>query len=391
MKIQRVKAILNKEITRMVKDPATLFLIVLFPLLLTLAFGFSFGAIGSSGETTYHIAVINQDTNSESGQSTDWSAHFIGNLSTHEILEVDLSYSLENIEEAEAALLQGELSAIVMIPQNFGLSIDSFWDSPLDPSQWINVSLSLQLDQGSMIISDLLPPVIQQALAETIYGPEVSTIQSPITLGTPDLVDAKKYTQFDYFAPGLFAFATIFLIMTISQSLTTEKKQGLLKRIYLTPTRSSEIMMGLTLSNVIAASVQTAIVFIMAFIMGYSPVITFGSILVAFLTTIVFSLTCIGFGLITGVISKNEGMATGISFVFIMPMMFLGTFVTLGEPTWLNKLMPSHYVTETLKALFLRQVSPWSGIIWANIGILTTISICVFILGIVAYNKFSKK
>ncbi|MHA1522748.1 MAG: ABC transporter permease, partial [Promethearchaeota archaeon] len=159
----------------------------------------------------------------------------------------------------------------------------------------------------------------------------------------------------------------------------------------LTPTRSSEIMMGLTLSNVIAASVQTTIVFIMAFIMGYSPLVTFGSIFVAFLATIVFSLTCIGLGLIVGVISKNEGMATGLSFVFIMPMMFLGTFVTLGEPTLLNKLMPSHYVTETLKALFLRQVSPWSGIIWTNIGILAAISAVVFVLGILAFNKFSKK
>lgn len=375
----------------MVKDPATLFLIVLFPLLLTLAFGFSFGAIGSSGETTYHIAVINQDTNSVGSQSTDWSVHFIGNLSTHEILEVDLSYSPNDIEDAEAALLQGELSAIVIIPQDFGLSIDSYWDSPLDSSQWINVSLSLQLDQGSMIINNLLPPVIQQALAETIYGPEVSTIQSPITVGSPDFVEVKKYTQFDYFVPGLFAFATIFLIMTISLNITMEKKLGLLKRIYLTPTRSSEIMMGLTLSNVITATVQTAIVFIMAFIMGYSPVITFGNILVAFLATIVFSLTCIGLGLIVGVISKNEGMSTGLSFVFIMPMMFLGTFVTLGEPTLLNKLMPSHYVTETLKALFLRQVSPWSGIIWTNIGILAAISACVFVLGILAFNKFSKK
>ncbi|MHA1522339.1 MAG: ABC transporter permease, partial [Promethearchaeota archaeon] len=270
MKFQRVKAILNKELSGLIKNPATLFLIVLFPLLLTLAFGYSFGAIGSTGETTYRIAVINQDTNSITSQTTDWSAHFVGNLSTHDILEVDVSYSLENIEEAEAVLLQGGLSAIVIIPQNFGLSIDSFWDYPMDPSQWINVSILLQLDQGSMIISDLLPPVIQQALAETIYGPEVSNIQSPITVGNPDFVEVKKYTQFDYFVPGLFAFATIFLIMTISLGITTEKKLGLLKRIYLTPTRSSEIMMGLTLSNVIAASVQTTIVFIMAFIMGYS-------------------------------------------------------------------------------------------------------------------------
>ena len=35
MKLQRIKAIFLKDILRMVKDPASLFLIVVFPMLLT--------------------------------------------------------------------------------------------------------------------------------------------------------------------------------------------------------------------------------------------------------------------------------------------------------------------------------------------------------------------
>lgn len=384
MKLQRIRAVFLKEVMRMIKDPATLFLIVIFPMLLTIAFGFSFGAIGSASETTYNVAVINQDTTSN---NLLWAENFIGNLSNHEILIIDSNISLT---DAQDALLKGEYSAIVLIPQNFGDSIDSYWNNPLDPSQWENVTVSLQLDQGSMIISDLLPPVINQALAETIYGPSISSMQTPISLGSPDLVEVEKKSQFDYFAPGLFAFATIFLIMTIAQNLTTEKQKGLLKRIYLTPIKSSEIMVGLTLANIITAVFQTLIVFLMAFIVGYSPGVTFAAMFVAFLTILIFSLTCIGFGLITGIVSKNEGMATGLSFIFIMPMMFLGTFVTLGEPTFANKLMPSFYVTETLKALFLRGNAPFSGIVWGNVGILSGISIIVFILGIWTFKKFSK-
>lgn len=384
MKWQRIKGIISKEFTRMTKDPALIFLIIIFPVLLTIAFGFSFGAIGATEETTYKIAVINEDGD---GDYSEWADHFIGNLSTHEILEVQTELSLE---EAEQNLQEGQLSGLIVIPVGFGESIDSFWSHPLNESQWVNSSLSLQLDEGSMIAKDLLPPVISQALSETIYGPTTSTIKSPVTIGVPNLVDVEKHTTFDYFAPGLFAFATIFLIMTIAEGLAKEKEQGMMKRIYLTPTKSSEIMTGLTLSNITAAMAQTIVVFVMALIVGYSPTITAGNIFVGFMASLIFSLTCVGFGLITGVLSKNSGMATGMSFIFIMPMMFLGTFVSLGEPTIANRLMPSFYVTETFKALFLRNADPFSAIVWGNIGILSGISVVVFLLGVVAFKRFSR-
>ena len=138
------------------------------------------------------------------------------------------------------------------------------------------------------------------------------------------MVECDKKTTFDYMAPGLFAFASIFLTMTIAQGITDEKEKGVLKRIYLTPVKSEEIMTGLTIANVATALIQTVVVFLMAFLMGYRPE---GGILFAFLIVSVFSLSCIGFGLITGALSKNSGMATGISFIFIIPQMFLGTFV----------------------------------------------------------------
>ncbi|UYP45320.1 hypothetical protein NEF87_001605 [Candidatus Lokiarchaeum ossiferum] len=384
MKWQRIKGIISKEFTRMTKDPALIFLIIIFPVLLTIAFGFSFGAIGATEDTTYKIAVINEDVN---GDYSEWADYFIGNLSSHEILVVQTELSQD---DAEDQLQEGQLSGLVVIPEGFGVSIYSYWLNPLNGSTWVNSSLSLQLDQGSMVVKDLIPPVIQQALTETIYGPETSSIKNPVSIGVPNLVEVEKNTTFDYFAPGLFAFATIFLIMTIAEGLAKEKEQGMMKRIYLTPTKSNEIMTGLTISNMTAAMAQTIVVFIMALIVGYSPEITFGNLFVGFIASLIFSLTCVGFGLITGVLSKNSGMATGMSFIFIMPMMFLGTFVSLGEPTIANRLMPSFYVTETFKALFLRNANPFSSIVWGNIGILSGISTFVFLLGVLAFKRFSR-
>jgi len=100
---------------------------------------------------------------------------------------------------------------------------------------------------------------------------------------------------------------------------------------------------------------------------------------------------CIGLGLIVGVVSKNDGMATGLSFVFIIPMMFLGTFVSMGEPTAVNKAMPSYYATESIKSLLFRGIDPLSATILTNFGILTAMAAVVFVIGSLVFARFSRK
>ena len=194
-------------------------------------------------------------------------------------------------------------------------------------------------------------------------------------------------------------FLTIFFLPFYPTIKLVARKQGIrfikksisLESRYLGPIEPSEMMTGLTLSNMVIALGQTAVIFVVASLMGYSPGLSLGSLLVALLTISIFSLTCIGFGLIVGIMSANEGMATGISFIFIAPMMFLGTFMTFGDPTLINKLMPSYYVTETLLGLFLRQTSPLSAAIWLNIGIVAAVSLVVYLAGVLAFKQFLRK
>jgi hypothetical protein len=48
---------------------------------------------------------------------------------------------------------------------------------------------------------------------------------------------------------------------------------------------------------------------------------------VAFVLVLLFSLSNVGFGLITASVAKSSGAATGLSFLFVLPQLFLGTFV----------------------------------------------------------------
>ncbi len=383
MKARRINAIIQKELARMVKEPAYLFLIVIFPLVLTIAFGFSFGGFFTS-EDVYKVAIVNNDSESTYG---NWSENFILNLSVNDILEI----SLENDSNvAQTSLQNGEISAILIIPVQFGESIETYFLNLANPENWLNLSIEAHYDAGSLVVAQLLPPLFQQALIDTIFGPDSTTVELPVTFGE-ELVEARKISMFDYMVPGLFAFANIFLIMTVAEGYAKEKELGLLTRIRLSPVKSSELMIGMTISNFIAAVAQNIIVFLMAFLMGYRPLGGMGGILMALLTLLVFSLGCIGCGLISGAISKSSGMATGISFIFILPLMFLGTFVSFGTPTIFNKLMPSHYVTETLTSLFLRGANPVGSAIFINLGIVAAFSTVFFVIGIILMELTKRK
>ncbi len=62
-------ALSKKEWRRMFREPAFLFMIILFPVILTIAFGTSFGAVGGSQSSTYNLAVVDLGTGGNSTPS----------------------------------------------------------------------------------------------------------------------------------------------------------------------------------------------------------------------------------------------------------------------------------------------------------------------------------
>ena len=207
------------------------------------------------------------------------------------------------------------------------------------------------------------------------------------------MVNITKFSSFDYMAPGIFAYAAIFLTMTVAQSFTIDREKGLLRRINTTPTSPSEFMCSHIVSNMALALIQVGLVFGMAYLVGYRPAGDILSFSLAFILVSVFALCSVGFGLIAATVSKSPGAATGISFLFIMPQMFLGTFVAMnltGNIQAATKFMPSHYVTDALTSLFLRGAPITSPTILADFAIVSVTSILVLLTGVMLFGKYGK-
>jgi ABC-2 type transport system permease protein len=384
MKLQRIAALTKKEMKKTVRDLAVLFMIFLFPVVFVFAFGASFGGVGG-GQPQYKIGVVNMDQ----GSSVNASQLLLTAMSNTQILKVQ---TYINNQTAQTDLSQGNVQAVVIIPSAFSQSFVSYQAAPNNPNAWTNVTFALYLDKGSLVATQALPPIMQQVLTALI-GQNQQAFSSPFNLETASFVEVQAPSALDFIAPGMFTFASIFLIMMVAQSFTQDRENGMMKRIRITPTTPTEFMTSQVLSYMAIALVQAAIVFIMVYIMGFRPDVSIPVYVFAFLLVMVFSLSNVGFGLITATISKTSGAATGISFLFLLPQLFLGTFVgaSLSSAAQVaGKFVPSYYVTDALTSLFLRGAAITNPAVMLDFATVSISCAAILAIGIILYGRYYK-
>jgi ABC-2 type transport system permease protein len=382
VKRQRVIALTKKEMKKTIREPAVLFMIFLFPII----FVFAFGAAFSGGEQpTYKIGVVNNDQ----GNSVNASQTLLIAMSSTKIL--NLQTYAEN-STAQDDLAQGNIQAVIIIPNDFSQSFSTYQAAPNDPTAWRNVTIELYIDKGSLVATQAIPPIIQQILTSLI-GQSQQTLSSPFRLEIASLVDVTVQSAFDFMAPGMFTFASIFLIMMVSQSFTQDRENGMMKRIRITPTTPAEFMTSQVISYMIIALIQAALLFAMMYVMGFRPTVGLSTYAFAFILVLLFSLSNVGFGLITATLAKTSGAATGIAFLFLLPQLFLGTFVgaSLSSGAQIaGKFVPSYYVTDAIISLFLRGVAITSPTVLLDTAAVSVSCIAILAVGIILYGKYFK-
>ena len=373
---------MKKDLKKTHREPAVLFLLILFPVMLTMVFGLAFGGIGGGTTTSFDVGLLNLDVTSS---QAEWTSAFVDNLTESDVFVV---YDYDDNATGQSALLQGNLDAFIIIPEGFGDSVASYYESPVDPSAWTNTTIGLYVDSGSLMAVSAVPPLVQEVLMKTIFGSDAMAIGLPIEIGSPALVESSTFTQWDFMAPGIFAFAAIFLTMIVATSMTYERDEGLLKRLRTTPVSSADYMISQTLTYMIIAVIQVALVLASSFVIGYRPATGQAGIAFTFVIALAFSLVAVGFGLIAASISKSAEVSTGVSFIFIMPQMFFGTFMPLGGATEIiAKFMPSKYITDAVTTLFLRGAPITTPVIWFDLAIVSVVGVLLVALGIYLFER----
>jgi len=385
MKFGHALALAKKDWKRILREPAFLFILVLFPVMLTVAFGTSFGAMGGSQVTQFKIGVV-----APGGNST-YSNQFLHDLDASGAFEV--SYFTDN-QSAQYSLSQGQQQALVLLPAGFDQSVQSFKTHPSDPGDWVNSTISVYLDKGSPLTAQAIPTMLAQVLDQGVLGAKLTAQASPVILSSPSEVEVRGTSVFQVFAPGLFAFASIYMIMIVAQSYTTDRETGVLSRIMVTPTTSAEIVTGSVVSYLTIALFQAVLVFVCVYALGYHPAAGPVELAVGFLIITVFALCNIGFGLITAVVSRSAGAATGISFVFLMPQLFLGTFVgsaLSSAAQEAGRFLPAYYVTDALTSLWTRGASATSPAVLTDLTAVVVSSAVILAIGVLVFRRYASR
>ena len=380
MQFQRVIALTKKEMKKTVREPAVLFMIFLFPIVFVFAFG---SAFSGGGQPIYKIGVVKMDQ----GNTVNASQMLLTALSDTKILSLQI-YS--DNQTAQDDLSQGNVQAVMIVPSDFSQSFASYETAPNEPSTWTNTTVALYLDKGSLVATQAIPPIIQQVLAAMV-GHSQQAPSVPFHLEIASLIEVKTPSALDFIAPGMFTFASIFLIMMVAQSFTQDRENGMMKRIRVTPTTPTEFMASQVISYIGIALIQATIVFVMMYAMGFRPQVGIPAYVFAFILVLLFSLSNVGFGLITATIAKSSGAATGLSFLFVLPQLFLGTFVGASLSSGAQvagRFVPSYYVTDALTSLFLRGAAITSLTILLDATIVAVFCVAILAVGIILYGKY---
>jgi ABC-2 type transport system permease protein len=301
------------SIRRYFRDRVALFFTILFPLIFLFVFG-SFSKGGNS--ISFHIGFINQ-SNSQSAKQLEQQIK-----SNEKMFKID--ENVTNLDQAEAKMSRSEVDATIILPKEFG-------------------EVKGQYPSGQAVI--YYNPVNEQAaqtLSSVLQG-EFEGINTKLTKTEPPFsvknqsTNTKGLTALDYTVSGLIGFSIVGLgIFGPVNYFPEMKKQGVLRRLHITPLRTWQFFISSVLSQAVIGLFAIAIMILAAHLAFHFKIV--GNYFELALFIAFGILTIFGIGLAIGGWAKNENQAAPLANIIVFPMLFLsGTFFPrFGMPEWLQ-------------------------------------------------------
>jgi len=301
------------SIRRYFRDKLAIFFTVLFPLIFLVVFG----SFSKNNDVSFHIALINQS-------QSQFAQKFTSDTKNNKMFKVDNTVS--TLAQANGKMSRSEIDATLVLPPSFGDAKANSYPS----GQAI-----IYYDENSAQAAQTLKTVLQGQF-EGINSSLVK-VAAPFSVVSKS-TNTQGLSKLDYTVSGLIGFSIIGLgIFGPVNYFPLMKRQGVLRRLHITPLRVWQFFVSSVLSNAVIGLFSIGVMIVVA----SSPLFHFRIIgnyfeLAAF---IVFGiLTIFGIGLAIGGWAKNENQAAPLANIVVFPMLFLsGTFFPrYAMPEWLQ-------------------------------------------------------
>jgi len=279
----------KRNLKEIYRNPVLLGFLLGMPLAFMLVFCSAF-----AGEQASPIAmsVVDED-------HSQTSSAFIQILGSVEAIELNEPIYSEK-SQAQEDLEESRISFYLFIPSGF--------EEATQAQQTVNLELAYK--EADPLIGLQVKPIIEAV------GSEFLGVAPPLNVELKGTESKIKNETVNFFAPGIAVFGLMILVSTAAQIIGGDREKGFLARMFTTPAKPWDFILGYSLPFIPVLIVSTLIYLGVGMALGLTIV---GNLGYAFLIFFLIGLCSIGIGMIVGSLIKSESQA-GVCWIFIVPI-----------------------------------------------------------------------
>jgi ABC-2 type transport system permease protein len=341
----RLVSIIRKEFIQIRRDPRTLILVLVIPVMQLFLLGYA----ATNDVRNVPLAVYDQDRSPaarsllEAYRAADY---FL------------LSYDVGSEQELRDLVDRGEARVGLIIPPDYSQEIESgsasvvFVFDGSDPSV-ASTALSAAQMVGQAYSTRILTERLNAKGMTRVLEPPLE-VHTQVWYN-PDLISAY------FMIPGVIGMILFALTSVLTATaVVRERERGTIEQLIVTPIRPWELVVGKLLPYVILAILNTLEVLAIGHWWFGVPVR--GSLALILLLSGLFLLSSLGIGLLASTFANTQQEAMLIVWMTLLPALFLsGFFFPLQAMPkllqWIAYLFPLRYYLNIIRSLMLKSIS----------------------------------
>ncbi len=337
---KRIKAILIKELIQLKRDRTTLAMMLMFPVVQLLLFGY---AINTDPKHLPTI-VISKD-------NSIFARNIVAGLNNSEYFSIN-PYNFPE-ETAHRLLKEGKAQFVINIPENFTKNLIK----QNRPSILLEADATDPTATNGAISS--IEEIVKRALEKDGTG-ELSMAQP--TASPTEVIIHRKYNPEGFsrynIVPGLMGIIlTMTGIIMTALALTRERERGTMENLLSMPATPLEVMAGKILPYIMIGYIQSFVILLVAKYLFSIPII--GSIFLLSSILIMFIGCNLAIGFSISSVAKNQLQAMQMAMMTILPSILLSGFMFpfRGMPLWaqyIGSMIPTTYFIRIARGIVLK-------------------------------------
>ncbi len=340
----RIFSIIRKEFVQIVRDPRSLILVIVMPIMQLFLLGYA----ATTDVKNIPMAVWDQSQTPQSRALLE--AFRAANY-------FNINYSVGSHQEYQTLIESGKIRVALIIPPDYDVRLLQGDANVLMILDGSDASIGSTALSTAQLVGQAYATKISIASA-ALSGRGIS-VTPPLQVHTqvwynPDLDSAY------FMIPGVIGMILSFITTILTATaIVRERERGTIEQLIVTPIRSWELVLGKLLPYVILAFIQTFEIIIIGHLWFKVPVL--GSLTLIIVTSGLFLMSSLGIGLFASTMANTQQEAMLTVMMFNLPSIFLSGFffpIDAMPPflQFVSLAIPLRYYLVVIRALMLKGV-----------------------------------